>query len=86
MDFHFLELSLSESPNFLDYKNLGLVKHVHKLYRSELRRMLEHLIYNHANVKESYQDCAHNHVEKDNVGKLIPKKKKKRGFIQADSQ
>jgi hypothetical protein len=37
----------------------------------KLHHMLVHLIYNHANVKELYQDYEHNHVKKDNVEKLM---------------
>jgi hypothetical protein len=37
----------------------------------KLHHMLVHLIYNHANVKELYQDYEHNHVKKGNVEKLI---------------
>jgi hypothetical protein len=42
----------------------------------KLLHMLVHLIYNHANVKELYQDYEHNHVKKDNVEKLINFRKK----------
>ncbi len=71
MDFHFLVLCLLEIPNFHDYKILVQVKHVHMLDQLKLHHMLVHLIYNHANVKELYQDYEHNHVKKDNVEKLM---------------
>jgi hypothetical protein len=71
MDFHFLVLCLLEIPNFHDYKILVQVKHVHMLDQLKLHHMLVHLIYNHANVKELYQDYEHNHVKKGNVEKLI---------------
>ncbi len=45
------------------------------LDRLKLRHKLVHLIYNRANGIESYQDYERNHVRKDNVEKLIDKKK-----------
>ena len=41
----------------------------------KLHHKLVHLIYNHANVIELYQDYEHNHVKMDNVEKLINLKK-----------
>ncbi len=41
----------------------------------KLHHKLVHLIYNHANVRELYQDYEHNHVKMDNVEKLINLKK-----------
>jgi hypothetical protein len=60
-----------ENPNSHDYKILVQVKHVHMLDQLKLHHKLVHLIYNHANVIESYQDYEHNHVKMDNVEKLV---------------
>ncbi len=71
MDFHFLVLFLLEIPNFLDYKILVQVKHVHMLDRLEQLHRLEHYIYNHANEIKSRQDSQYYHEEMDNVEKLF---------------
>jgi hypothetical protein len=76
MDFHFLVLSLSENPNFLDYKILVQVKHVHMLDQLKLHHMLVHLIYIHAIEIKFHQDYEHNLEEMDNVEKLKKKERK----------
>ena len=71
MDFHFLELFLSENPNFLDDEILVPIEHVHNLDRLEQHRRWVHLICIHAISRDARRDHEHNREEMGNVGKLI---------------